>query len=148
MTTTNDSIDPDPRSKREQAKAFARQHVRELAAELNHWQSKGVLPQDSRLLELARLCADDDSDDGVSLAETIAHRAIRDLVAQLPALPAQYVPGGEPWNVYDEGVGVTLRRGPHAADDISFKIVSWPGDAAERSELAQWLSATLNAVTR
>jgi hypothetical protein len=123
--------------------AFAVTHARALAAELNKWQDKGELG-DGRLQELAQICAKADPNDSMSLAESIAQRAIRDAVAQPAALPEKFAAGREPWRVYDDGVGVTTRCTQAAAGDIDLKIVCWPGRDAERAELARWLCEVLN----
>ena len=143
MTATNEGGAADPRAVRDRAKAFAVKHARALAAELNEWQDKGRL-RDGRVQELAQICAEADSSDSMSLAESIAQRAIRDAVAQPATLPEKFAAGREAWRVYDDGVGVTARCTETAANDIDLKIVCWPGRDAERAELAQWLCDVLN----
>jgi hypothetical protein len=56
-------------------------------------------------------------DDGLDLAEALAQRAIRDAVAQAATLPPMFAASREPWQVFDDGVGVTARSPAAAAND-------------------------------
>lgn len=72
----------DPITTRNEARAFAAECVKTLAAELIQWQDTGFLP-DGKMRELATIWAKSDESNSMSLAESTANRAALDAVAQL-----------------------------------------------------------------
>lgn len=71
---------PSIRDTRDEARAFAAENVKALAAELIQWQDSGLLP-DGKLRELAAIWAKADESNSMSLAESAATRAALDAVA-------------------------------------------------------------------
>jgi hypothetical protein len=71
---------------RDAARAFAAEHVAELARDINDWQDTGLLP-DRKLRDLADICKAMDERHSMSLAEHYANRACRDAAA-LASAPA------------------------------------------------------------
>lgn len=94
----------DPITVRNQARAFANSHARELASELIQWQDTGLLI-DGRMRELAAIWSAVDASNSLSLAENTATRAALDaLVTQLGSEPSA------PEASTAQGIEDTLRR--------------------------------------
>jgi len=77
------SIEIDLRASRDAAKAFAREHLRECAAEIIEWKSTGVLC-DGRLREMAKLCNPFAGPHSLSVAESFVVTAALQTVSRNP----------------------------------------------------------------
>jgi len=81
------AAEPDPREIMVAAKAYAREHLHELAADVLQWHHTAVLPEASRLRSLAEMFEPIMKHGCLQLAESLVNSAALELAAQSSLTP-------------------------------------------------------------